>query len=103
MMGTLAGCPRACTVWTCTSSLRPSLPRSWLEEASTDFRVGAAVLNKLQFAAWGCGNSLYAANFNAVARRVERQLLDLGARKFTALGGPGRGHASMREGSCACV
>ena len=66
----------------------PPLSRSWLEEASTDFRVGAAALNKLQFAAWGCGNSLYAANFNAVARRVERQLLDLGARKFTALGGP---------------
>lgn len=59
---------------------------SWLEEASTDFRVGAAALNKLQFAAWGCGNSLYAANFNAVARRVERQLLDLGARRFSALG-----------------
>lgn len=82
------------------SSLRVVCAGSWLEEASTDFRVGSAALNKLRFGVWGCGNSLYGPHFNAVARRVERQLLDLGARRAVALGEWARGR--LRTGGHAC-
>ncbi|KAG2429944.1 hypothetical protein HYH02_013895 [Chlamydomonas schloesseri] len=59
---------------------------SWLEDAASDFRLGAGALGGLRFAVWGAGNSLYEANYNAVAKRVERQMLDLGARRFRPLG-----------------
>ena len=36
----------------------------WLEESSKDFRVGAEALKGLRYAVFGCGNSLYAGNFN---------------------------------------
>lgn len=36
----------------------------WLEESSKDFRVGAEALKDLRYAVFGCGNSLYADNFN---------------------------------------
>lgn len=36
----------------------------WLEESSKDFRVGAEALKELEYAVFGCGNSLYADNFN---------------------------------------
>jgi hypothetical protein len=38
----------------------------WLDESSTDFRVGAEALKSTSFAVFGCGNSLYEANFNKV-------------------------------------
>lgn len=38
----------------------------WLEESSTDFRVGAEALKSTRFAVFGCGNSLYGDNFNKV-------------------------------------
>ncbi|GLC41738.1 hypothetical protein PLESTB_000682600 [Pleodorina starrii] len=59
---------------------------SWLEDAASDFRLGSGALSHLRFAVWGCGNSLYERNFNAVARRVDRQLRELGARRFRPLG-----------------
>ncbi len=69
-------------------SPRPLSPiRSWLEDAASDFRLGSGALTHLRYAVWGCGNSLYEANFNAVAKRVDRQLLELGARRFRPLGG----------------
>ncbi len=42
----------------------------WLEEASTDFRVGTTALSEREtrFAVFGCGNSLYDENFNTVAK-----------------------------------
>lgn len=36
----------------------------WLEESSTDFRVGAQALKDTSFAVFGCGNSLYESKFN---------------------------------------
>ncbi|PNW73212.1 hypothetical protein CHLRE_14g623300v5 [Chlamydomonas reinhardtii] len=59
---------------------------SWLEDAASDFRLGAGALGGLRTAVWGAGNSLYGAHYNAVARRLEAQLLDLGARRFRPLG-----------------
>ncbi|KAG2501511.1 hypothetical protein HYH03_000018 [Edaphochlamys debaryana] len=59
---------------------------SWLEDASSDFRLGAAALNHVRFAVYGAGNSLYGAQYNAVARRLEVQLLDMGARRAQSLG-----------------
>ena len=38
----------------------------WLDESSTDFRVGAEPLSSLSFAVFGCGNSLYTDHFNMV-------------------------------------
>ena len=38
----------------------------WLDESSTDFRVGAEPLSSLSFAVFGCGNSLYTDHFNTV-------------------------------------
>jgi tRNA wybutosine-synthesizing protein 1 len=37
-----------------------------LQEAATDFRVSKNELNKLSYAVFGCGNSLYSENFNTV-------------------------------------
>lgn len=69
-------------------SPRPlSLICSWLEDAASDFRLGSGALTHLRYAVWGCGNALYEDNFNAVAKRVDRQLLDLGARRYRPLGG----------------
>ncbi|KAG2423460.1 hypothetical protein HXX76_015330 [Chlamydomonas incerta] len=59
---------------------------SWLEDAASDFRLGAGALGRLRFAVWGAGNSLYEAAYCAAARRAEGQLLDLGARRFRPLG-----------------
>jgi tRNA wybutosine-synthesizing protein 1 len=37
-----------------------------LQEAATDFRVSKNELEKLTYAVFGCGNSLYNENFNKV-------------------------------------
>ena len=37
-----------------------------LQEAATDFRVSKNELEKLTYAVFGCGNSLYHDNFNTV-------------------------------------
>jgi sulfite reductase alpha subunit-like flavoprotein len=37
-----------------------------LQEAATDFRVSKNELEKLTYAVFGCGNSLYKENFNTV-------------------------------------
>ena len=42
----------------------------WLEESSKDFRVGAEALKDLRYAVFGCGNSLYADNFNKACYRA---------------------------------
>ena len=51
----------------------------WLEEASTDFRVGSSVLRErnLRFSIFGCGNSLYGENFNAAAKLTHSQVCAL--------------------------
>ena len=38
----------------------------WLEEASNDFRVQKSLLQDLEYAVFGLGNSLYEDNFNRV-------------------------------------
>jgi len=53
-----------------------------LQEAATDFRVSKNELEKLTFAVFGCGNSLYVDNFNKVAREVDRCLTELGAKRL---------------------
>ncbi len=53
-----------------------------LLEAARDFRHGAAALSNLHYAIFGCGNSEYArVHFNAFARRVDRALKTLGAKR----------------------
>ena len=39
---------------------------SWLQDAANDFRVGRGALCGVKVAVYGCGNSLYGANYNAV-------------------------------------
>lgn len=41
----------------------------YLQEAATDFRVSKNELEKLTYAVFGCGNSLYNENFNKVKRK----------------------------------
>ena len=38
----------------------------WLEEAANDFRVQKSLLQDLDYAVFGLGNSLYEENFNMV-------------------------------------
>jgi sulfite reductase alpha subunit-like flavoprotein len=56
----------------------PPLPArlfvSSLEEAANDFRVGRSALEGLRYSIFGCGNSLYEANFNTVAKKVDAHL-----------------------------
>ncbi|GAX81924.1 hypothetical protein CEUSTIGMA_g9352.t1 [Chlamydomonas eustigma] len=60
----------------------------WLEDAAHDFRVGSSALleRKIRYAVFGCGNSLYGDNFNAVAKRVDSQLSTLGGVSVTDVG-----------------
>ncbi|CAF0972809.1 unnamed protein product [Adineta steineri] len=53
-----------------------------LQEAATDFRVSKGELEKLTYAIFGCGNSLYFENFNKVAKEVDRCLSELGAKRL---------------------
>ncbi|CAF0879055.1 unnamed protein product [Adineta ricciae] len=53
-----------------------------LQEAATDFRVSKNELEKLTYAVFGCGNSLYRDNFNKVAKEVDRCLAEIGAKRL---------------------
>lgn len=58
----------------------------WLSEASTDFRVGSGAMVGIRYCVVGAGNSLYSENYNAVAKRVDKQMLALGAQRITGTG-----------------
>lgn len=60
----------------------------WLDESSTDFRVGNSALGEkhCRFAVFGCGNSQFEAHFNTVAKNVDHQLSALGGERITAVG-----------------
>ncbi|CAF2824018.1 unnamed protein product [Rotaria sp. Silwood2] len=53
-----------------------------LQEAATDFRVSKNELEKLTYAIFGCGNSLYNDNFNKVAQELDQCLLELAANQL---------------------
>lgn len=56
-----------------------------VQEAATDFRVSKTELEKLTYAVFGCGNSLYSENFNQVAKEVDRCLADIGGKRLLAI------------------
>ncbi|PAA68710.1 hypothetical protein BOX15_Mlig019280g1, partial [Macrostomum lignano] len=49
----------------------------WLAEAAEDWRVERGHLSGLRFIVIGLGNSLYAENYNLIAKRVDEQLTQL--------------------------
>lgn len=52
----------------------------WLEESAKDFRVQRSTLRGLRFSVFGLGDSAYGRErFNAAAKRIDRNLRDLGA------------------------
>ena len=56
-----------------------------LAEMSRDFRIERTLLSNLSYAVFGCGNSEYPArDFNACARRLDRALKMLGAKRLLA-------------------
>lgn len=75
----------------------------WLAEASTDFRLGSGALVGLRYCVAGAGNSLYAENFNAVAKRADKQLLALGAQRVTGPGARARAHGQARTPAILCT
>ncbi len=54
----------------------------WLTDFSNDFRVNKKMLAGVRFAVFGCGNSDYDKNFNAVAKAVNNSMLLLGAQQL---------------------
>lgn len=54
----------------------------WLTDFSNDFRVNKKMLAGVRFAVFGCGNSDYDKNFNAVAKAVTNAMLLLGAQQL---------------------
>jgi sulfite reductase alpha subunit-like flavoprotein len=54
----------------------------WLTDFSNDFRVNKKMLAGVRFAVFGCGNSDYDKNFNAVAKAVTNSMLLLGAQQL---------------------
>lgn len=70
------GAPPDSAAWFC----------QWLDESSTDFRVGTTALDGLRYGVFGCGNSLYEDDFNAVAKKVDRQLRSLGGHALSGVG-----------------
>jgi sulfite reductase alpha subunit-like flavoprotein len=69
----------------------------WLKEAASDFRVGSEALKHTRFAVFGCGNSVYGANFNVVAKAVDEQLAALGGSRLAAVGLGDEDAGSMEE------
>lgn len=58
---------------------------SWLEDTTQDFRVQKTLLDDVQYAVFGLGNSEYGENFNVVAKKVDGYLKELKARPFIEL------------------
>lgn len=58
----------------------------WLEESASDFRVQKSLLNNLQYAVFGLGNSLYGSNFNTVGKRIDDCLHKLSGRRVLTVG-----------------
>ena len=58
---------------------------NWLEESSTDFRVGAHFLKGLKFAVFGLGNSEYKDHFNTVGKNCDKFLFQLSAERISPL------------------
>ena len=58
----------------------------WLVDFSNDFRVNKKMLAGVRFAVFGCGNSDYDKNFNAVAKAVTNSMLLLGAQQLHTRG-----------------
>uniref|UniRef100_A0A0A9XAA3 tRNA 4-demethylwyosine synthase (AdoMet-dependent) n=1 Tax=Lygus hesperus TaxID=30085 RepID=A0A0A9XAA3_LYGHE len=51
----------------------------WLSDAATDFRIDKQSQAHVSYAVFGLGNSVYAENFNIVAKEVDENLAQLGA------------------------
>jgi tRNA wybutosine-synthesizing protein 1 len=58
----------------------------WLGEAVRDFRVQKMMLNGMNYAVFGLGNSLYEENYNKVARNVDEWLGLLSAKRVISVG-----------------
>lgn len=58
----------------------------WLTDFSNDFRVNKTCLAGVRFAVFGCGNSDYDKNFNAVAKAVTNAMLLLGGQQLCERG-----------------
>lgn len=58
----------------------------WLEEAVTDWRVPADYFNKIRYAVFGLGNSLYEDHYNVVGRRIDRWMTKRAGLSFCARG-----------------
>nr|XP_033777676.1 S-adenosyl-L-methionine-dependent tRNA 4-demethylwyosine synthase TYW1-like [Geotrypetes seraphini] len=54
----------------------------WLEEASTDFRVGRTYLKGMRYAVFGLGNSVYVNHYNTVGKNIDKWLWMLSASRI---------------------
>lgn len=59
---------------------------NWLEDTANDFRVPKSLYGTTRYAIFGCGNSQYADNFNAVARNMDSFFRKLTARHVIPVG-----------------
>lgn len=57
----------------------------WLEDSKFDFRVERDLLKNMRFAVFGVGNSVYEANYNTIAKKVDMWLAGLGAKRVWPL------------------
>ena len=55
------------------------------QDIAGDFRVNHTLLKPLKFSVFGLGNSLYADNFNVIAKNVDSFLSQLSAERFVPL------------------
>jgi len=58
---------------------------SWLQDLAGDFRVNHSMLEGLRFGVFGLGNSLYADNYNVIAKNVDQFLGQLSAERIVPL------------------
>ncbi|CAH3108575.1 unnamed protein product [Porites lobata] len=70
----------------------------WLEEASNDFRVQKSLLQDLEYAVFGLGNSLYEDNFNRVGRNLDKWLELLSAKRVFPFGVGDENVANSKHG-----
>ncbi|RMX47239.1 hypothetical protein pdam_00012924 [Pocillopora damicornis] len=70
----------------------------WLEEAANDFRVQKSLLQGLNYAVFGLGNSLYEDKFNLVGKRVDKWLELLCAKRVFPFGMGDENVANSKHG-----
>ena len=58
---------------------------NWINDAINDYRIPDHYLNKVRYAVFGLGNSLYESNYNKVSQQLNKNLQSLSGKRINTL------------------